>query len=87
MTASASTRVIDGFMIQGGDPNGDGTGGESIWGEVFENEVSDQLYNFYGALAMANAGPDTNGSQFFIVQANTVPERGSWSTRSTDSRK
>ena len=48
-------RVIDGFMIQGGDPNGDGTGGESIWGEVFENEVSDQLYNFYGALAMANA--------------------------------
>ena len=67
-------RVIDGFMIQGGYPNGDGTGGESIWGEVFENEVSDQLYNFYGALAMANAGPDTNGSQFFIVQANTVPE-------------
>lgn len=61
-------RVISDFMIQSGDPKGNGTGGESIWGDVFENEISDQLYHFSGALAMANAGPNTNGSQFFIVQ-------------------
>lgn len=67
-------RVISDFMIQGGDPKGDGTGGESIWGKEFENEVSDKMFNFNGAMAMANAGPDTNGSQFFIVQASTVPE-------------
>jgi len=62
-------RVINGFMIQGGDPKGTGMGGESIWGSPFPNEVSQECRNFRGALAMANAGPDTNGSQFYIVQA------------------
>ncbi len=62
-------RIIDDFMIQGGDPTGTGTGGESIWGEEFENEISSDLLPLRGALCMANSGPDTNGSQFFIVQA------------------
>ena len=66
-------RVINDFMIQGGDPTGTGMGGESIWGEEFEDEFVPELHNLYGALSMANAGPCTNGSQFFIVQAKSVP--------------
>lgn len=70
-------RVINNFMIQSGDPKGDGTGGESIWkgkdkskdpGTGFENEYSPYLYNIRGSIAMANSGPNTNGSQFYINQ-------------------
>ncbi len=70
-------RVIRDFMIQGGDPTGTGMGGESIWGKEFADEFSDKARNFRGALSMANAGPGTNGSQFFIVQAGpeTMDER------------
>ncbi|MBU0705635.1 peptidylprolyl isomerase [Patescibacteria group bacterium] len=61
-------RVIPDFMIQGGDPLGTGRGGESVWGGKFEDEFSPNLKNLRGSLSMANSGPNTNGSQFFIVQ-------------------
>lgn len=68
-------RVISDFMIQGGDPLGTGMGGESIWGHPFEDEFSPELFNLRGALSMANSGPNTNGSQFFIVQNKNMPKR------------
>ena len=65
-------RVIKGFMIQGGDPAGNGTGGQSMWGKSFEDEYSPALkFDRAGLLAMANRGPNTNGSQFFITAAAT----------------
>mgnify|MGYP001496045673 CR=1 FL=1 len=76
-------RVIEGFMIQGGDPTGTGRGGESSWGEAFEDEISPNLHFYRGALAMANSGPDTNGSQFFIVQNKQVTEQGVDAIRQT----
>lgn len=72
-------RVIDNFMIQGGDyTNFNGTGGESCWGKEFELECVDELGNIRGAVAYANSGPDTNGSQFFINSADNAYLDGSY---------
>lgn len=65
-------RIISGFMIQGGDPAGDGTGGQSAWGAPFADEINEESALYQGGyrrglVAMANAGPNTNGSQFFIL--------------------
>ena len=65
-------RIVKGFMIQGGDPSGDGTGGQSAWGPPFDDEINRQSDVYRagyrrGIVAMANSGPNTNGSQFFIM--------------------
>lgn len=68
-------RVMENFMIQGGDPKGDGTGGESTWGGYFDGSWNEQLIHVPGALAYANSeGTATDGSQFYIVTGDAVPE-------------
>ncbi len=65
-------RVIQDFMIQGGDPTGTGAGGKSVWGEPFEDEFAEEVaFDRPGILAMANRGPNTNTSQFFITTVET----------------
>ncbi len=72
-------RVIKNFMIQGGDPTGTGKGGESIWGKPFEDEFKPNvIFDKPGLLAMANRGPNTNGSQFFITVAPAMWLNGSY---------
>ena len=72
---TAFHRVVKGFMIQGGDPTGTGRGGESAWGGRFNDEINrgSEVYQTgykAGTMAMANAGPNTNGSQFFIMHVD-----------------
>lgn len=72
-------RVIENFMIQGGDyTNFNGTGGESIYGKEFKLETNDKLHNSKGSVAMANRGPNTNGSQFYINQVDNTYLDGSY---------
>ncbi len=66
-------RIIKDFMVQGGDPTGTWMGGKSFFGDKFEDEFSSELTHIQGALSMANAGKNTNGSQFFIVHAKSTP--------------
>ena len=68
-------RVIRDFMIQGGDPRGNGTGGESIWGDPFEDEPDVELHNYRGALSMANAQPPYQRQPVLHRQAGSVPEQ------------
>lgn len=74
-------RVIQDFMIQGGDPNGNGTGGDSYLGEgvTLADEIVEELTHAKGTISMANRGPDTNTSQFFIVHADSAFLDGSYS--------
>lgn len=67
-------RIIQEFVIQGGDPEGNGTGGKSLWGGRFSDEINPDLWHFTGTLAYANGGPNTNGSQFYIVDGAPVDE-------------
>lgn len=72
-------RVMENFMIQSGSPDGTGTDGVSVWEQEFEDEFTSGLVNIDGALSMANRGPATNGSQFFINCTNSPPQSATWS--------
>eukprot|EP00252_Welwitschia_mirabilis_P015709 TRINITY_DN3477_c0_g1_i2.p1 TRINITY_DN3477_c0_g1~~TRINITY_DN3477_c0_g1_i2.p1 ORF type:complete len:131 (+),score=29.17 TRINITY_DN3477_c0_g1_i2:134-526(+) len=72
LETSMGAITVEDFMVQGGDPTGTGRGGESIYGSKFEDEITRDLkHTGAGILSMANAGPNTNGSQFFITLAPT----------------
>lgn len=76
-------RVIEDFMVQGGDPLGNGTGGTSVWGDKFEDEFNANLLNIRGSVAMANSGLATNGSQFFINQNSTPVNKAYYNYKTT----
>ena len=76
-TVTEASHIMSGYighLANGTQVMGTGIGGESIWGTKFNDEFTPELHNLRGALSMANAGPNTNGSQFFIVQADTCPQ-------------